>query len=80
MSATSATSASEQSGAASTATSTKMASNIQVFKLVVPIMGNIMQVSSKEVVAYTGGKPKHDWTGLENPHPCETNGQSRPTS
>ena len=31
----------------------------------VPIMGNIIQLSDKEWAAWTGGKPKADWSGLD---------------
>ena len=37
-----------------------------VFKPPVPKMGGICQVEAKKYAAWTGGKPKADWTGLAN--------------
>jgi hypothetical protein len=36
------------------------------FKPKEPLMGGLEQVSSKEFVAYTGGKPNSTWTGLDS--------------
>ena len=32
-----------------------------------PIMGNIIEFNKDEFVAFTGGKPNADWTGLDQP-------------
>jgi hypothetical protein len=44
-----------------------------------PIMGAITQTDTGKWLARTGGKPKADWTGLEDVSPdCETPNQMRP--
>ena len=34
-----------------------------------PIMGGLLQLSEKEYMAWTGGKPKVDWSGLDDEKP-----------
>ena len=38
-------------------------------KPTVPKFGDLVEISKDHFVAWTGGKPKADWTGLENPSP-----------
>jgi hypothetical protein len=44
-----------------------------------PIVGAITQTDTDKWLAWTDGKPKADWTGLEDVSPdCETPNQMRP--
>ena len=43
-------------------------------KVVEPKMGGIETIESDKQMAWTGGKPKHDWSGLED----KTNQPSKP--
>ena len=45
-----------------------------------PIMGGLRQVSALEEEAWTGGKPKHDWSGLATKPVGLTPNQARPMS
>ena len=38
---------------------------VAVMRPDIPIMGDIIQLSDKEWAAWTGGKPKADWSGLD---------------
>jgi hypothetical protein len=51
------------------------------FKPVTPKYGGIVKLDSKTWCAWTGGKPKTDWSGLKDPEPsCLTGNQYRSTS
>jgi len=39
------------------------------FKPVPPKMGGLFQHAKDEYIAWTGGKPKRDWTGLDDSAP-----------
>ena len=46
-----------------------------------PIMGDIKQVGGSDYAAWTGGVPRHDWSGLEDPTPVSVEPkQYRPSS
>ena len=51
---------------ATMASPTVQTSTYQPFKPKAPIMGGILQVSGTEYCAWTGGKPKADWSGLND--------------
>ena len=52
-----------------------------VFKPNVPQFGGIEEVGTDSWAAWTGGKPRADWTGLVNPTPTSINpGQYRSNS
>ena len=51
------------------------------YKPIKPKFGNIAQVGLDDYAAWTGGKPKADWSGLEDPDPAMINvAQYRPSS
>ena len=51
------------------------------FKPTEPKFGGLNKIDSNKWAAWTGGKPKADWTGLETPSPTYINAkQYRPTS
>eukprot|EP00980_Cylindrotheca_fusiformis_P019264 scaffold6586_cov70-Cylindrotheca_fusiformis.AAC.1 len=69
------------SGATPTGQVTPTGQPIKVFKPTKPKMGGIEEVRDQDFTAWTGGKPKADWSGLEDPGAERTNiYQQRPTA
>ena len=54
---------------AGTATPTIAADATGIFKPKEPKFGGLVEEAKDKWTAWTGGKPKADWTGLEQPNP-----------
>ena len=48
------------------------------FRPKTPKMGGLQQVATDQWIPWTGGKPKADWTGLEEPNPVVEPNMYRP--